>query len=113
VPAILGIHPHERATPQPVRLSFELFCDTRPAARTDDIAHALDYARAAERAAALARDGRFQLAETLAERVADMLLREFPAERVRVRVEKPEALADAAGVGVVIERTRPGPAPGA
>jgi dihydroneopterin aldolase len=107
VQAILGIHPHERVTPQPVRISLTLVTDIRAAARSDAIADALDYGRAASLAGQIARDGQFQLAETLAEAIAARLLAEFPgAVRVRVEVEKPEALPDAAGVGVRIERGR-------
>ena len=106
VRAIIGIHPHERVTPQPVRISFEMETDIRTAARTDHIGDALDYARAADLVAALTRDGRFFLIETLAERIAERLLAEFRCEQVRVEVEKPEALADAASVGISIERHR-------
>ena len=106
VHAILGVNPHERVTPQPIRISFTLEADTRPAAATDHIRDALDYARAAERASEVTRNGQFQLAETLAERIAAMLLAEFPTDRVRVEVEKPDALPDAAGVCLLIERRR-------
>lgn len=108
VDAILGIHPRERDNTQPVRISFAMATDTRSAARSDDIADALDYAAAAERVAALTREGRFHLAETLAEHIAQLLLHEFPIQRVRVEVEKPEALADADSVGVSIERRKTG-----
>jgi len=106
VHAVLGVNPHERVTPQPVRISFAMETDTRRAAGSDDIRDALDYARAAEQVAALTRTGKFQLAETLAERVAELLLAEFPCSRVRVEIDKPEALTDAASVGVAIERER-------
>ncbi|MBX3705050.1 MAG: dihydroneopterin aldolase [Pseudomonadales bacterium] len=106
VQAILGIHPHERVTPQPVRISFAMATDTRAAAESEDIGKAVDYARAAERVTALTRNGQFQLAETLAEHIAALLLAEFACDRVRVEVEKPDALADAESVGVSIERRR-------
>jgi dihydroneopterin aldolase len=106
IPAILGIYPHERVDPQPVRISFTLFADVRAAAASDTIGDALDYATAAARVTELAQGGRFNLAETLAERIAALLLAEFRCDRVQVEVEKPAALADAAGVGVRIERTR-------
>jgi len=106
VNAILGVNPDERVTPQPVRISFAMAVDTRAAGASDDINDAVDYAKAAERVGTLTREGKFQLAEALAEHIATMLLAEFPADRVRVEVEKPEALADAASVGVSIERRR-------
>jgi 7,8-dihydroneopterin aldolase/epimerase/oxygenase len=106
VTAIIGIHPEERVTPQPVRISFAMTADATAAAREDRIEHALDYARACERVTALTVEGRFQLVETLAERIAALLLDEFPTQRVRVEVEKPEAIEAADSVGVSIERRR-------
>ena len=108
VSAIIGIHPHERLTPQPVRISFELDGDIRAAARSDDITAALDYQRAASQVSELTANGKFLLVETLAERIAALLLHGFPAAHaVRVQVEKPEALPNAGAVGVRIERRRP------
>ena len=51
---------------------------------------------------------RFELLEALASAVADELLRRFPAERVRVRVRKPEVALDppAAWSAVTVERVR-------
>jgi dihydroneopterin aldolase len=108
VRAIIGIHPHERVTPQPVRISFELEADIHAAAESADISAAVDYQQAALQVSELTHAGRFLLVETLAERIAELLLQRFPAAQVvRVQVEKPEALADAGAVGVRIERRRP------
>lgn len=106
VEAILGIHPSEREIPQPVRISFAMTADVARAAREDRIEHAVDYAKACTLVADLTRNGRFRLAETLAEHIAQLLLREFPVHRVRVEVEKPAAIAAADSVGVSIERRR-------
>lgn len=110
VDAILGVNAWERENTQPVKISFAMTADTSAPAQNDDINQALDYAKASERVAALTREGKFLLVETLAEHIAQLLLREFPTRRVRVEVEKPEALAAADSVGVVIER-RSGPPP--
>ncbi len=80
--------------------------DTAHAAREDDLDHAVDYAAAARRVAALAVEGRFKLVETLAEHVAQLLLHEFPIARVRVEIEKPAAITEADSVGVSIERRK-------
>jgi 7,8-dihydroneopterin aldolase/epimerase/oxygenase len=78
--------------------------DLRPAAAEDRIEQTIDYSDACARVTALTVEGRFQLAETLAEHIAALLLREFPIQRVRVEVEKPQAIAAADSVGVSIER---------
>ena len=104
--AILGVNPEERDNPQPVRVSFAMATDASRAAREDNIAHAVDYDAAARRVAALTVEGRFKLVETLAEHIAQLLLHEFPIQRVRVEVEKPAAIAEADSVGVTIERRK-------
>ena len=48
--------------------------------------------------------GHVDLVETLAEQIADDLLATFPIQRLNVRIEKPEAISEAAGVGIEIER---------
>ncbi len=104
--AILGVNPEERQTPQPVRISFAMATDASVAAREDDISQAVDYAMAAGRVASLTVEGKFKLVETLAEHIAQLLLHEFPIQRVRVEVEKPAAIREADSVGVSIERRR-------
>lgn len=106
IEAILGVHPAEREQPQPVRISFAMATDASRAARHDDLEQAVDYDIAARRVAALTVEGRFKLVETLAEHVAQLLLHEFPIQRVRVEVEKPNAIAEADSVGVSIERRK-------
>ena len=49
-------------------------------------------------------NSQFQLVETLAEKVAEILLAEFKLQWVRVRINKKGAVRGATDVGVVIER---------
>ncbi|NNJ27087.1 dihydroneopterin aldolase [Alienimonas chondri] len=106
---ILGIHPEERTTPQAVVVSLTLECDTRPAAESEFIADAIDYSAVADKARALVETGRFQLVETLCDRLAAACLEDPRVAACEVSVEKPDALADAAGVGVTIRRERYAP----
>jgi len=46
----------------------------------------------------------FQLIETLAERVAALVMAEFGVPWLRLRLAKPGAVSQAADVGVLIER---------
>ena len=48
----------------------------------------------------------YQLVETLAENIAQMILREFGLEWVKITVSKPGAVRGSRDVGVIIERTR-------
>jgi dihydroneopterin aldolase len=104
--AVIGIFDWERKVRQRVVFHLTLHADLRPAAKSDRIDDALDYKRVSKRVQSFARKSRYRLLETLAERVARLLLSEFPARRVVVRVEKPGALRGATTVAVTITRTR-------
>ena len=104
VEAILGIFPEERVTPQPVVFDIEFLVDISAAASSEDIEQTVSYATVAEEISALAVNGRYQLVETLAEACADLLLQRFAVPWTRIKITKPNAVANAAGVGVMIER---------
>jgi 7,8-dihydroneopterin aldolase/epimerase/oxygenase len=102
--AQIGVHLHEHGRSQPLVVDIEVDIDS-PA--DDDLAQTLDYTRLADRARELAAQGHLKLAEAFAERLARACLEEPLARRVRVRVEKPEALApDAEGAGAEIMLAR-------
>lgn len=103
---VVGVHAWERKQPRTLLLDVELDTDIRKAAKSDDLKHTLDYHRAAEICLALARDSTFQLIESLAEALAEKLLKEFATEKVRISLRKPGAVAQAETVGVRIERKR-------
>ncbi len=112
---IIGFIDWERRVKQTVVLDVELPVDCRHAARTDEVADTLDYKKVAKRALAFVEASEFKLVETLAHRLALVILGEFGVEWVRITVNKPGAIRSSRDVGVVIERTRAdlaGAAPG-
>ena len=104
IETIIGIYDWERVTPQTVRLDLEMGWDNRAPAADEDIAKALDYKTVSHRIADYIRESQFLLVETMAEKVAEIVLNEFGSPWVRVRVAKPGAVKGAAEVGVLIER---------
>ncbi len=104
--AIIGINPEERVLRQDVLINLTMFFDVRRAGASDDIADALNYKTASKRVIELVEQSQFFLVERLATEIARLILTEFPATRVVVRVEKPGALRFARSVGVQIERVR-------
>lgn len=104
---ILGIEPEERQHPQEILVNVTAYADIRAAARSDDIADAVNYAAMAERIRQHVATGAPLLVERLAEEIAGIILAEFNVTKVRVRVEKPAALPQARTVGVEIKRHRP------
>jgi len=106
VQAIIGIQDWEREVKQTVRIDLELPVDARRAAERDEIDATVNYKAVAKRLIAYVESTRFQLVETLAERIAELLLNEFDFDWARVSVSKPGAIRGAQNVGVRIERRR-------
>ncbi len=101
---VQGVYVHERAAPRLLRVDLELACDTRAAAASDDLAHTFDYDAIAQHLRQLAAGMQPALLETLAERMSELLMREFGARWLRLRLDKPGAVPGTASVGIVIER---------
>lgn len=100
----IGVYEWEKGIRQKIRFDLEMGCDTRAAARGDDIDQALDYASLSKKVSSYAEQNHVELVETMAEHIAQLILTEFPVKSVRVRLTKPGAVPNAAGVGVEIER---------
>ena len=63
--------------------------DVAKAAARDDITDTLDYSAVAQAVKTVVIEGRFQLIETAAERVAERLIADYGLDWVRVEVVKP------------------------
>jgi dihydroneopterin aldolase len=101
---IIGINDWEREKRQPVVIDLEIACDASAAAREDDIEQAVNYRSVAKAVQAHAEESSYFLVETLAERIAELIRRDFGAPWVRVRIRKPGAVRFSSAVGIVIER---------
>lgn len=109
VRGIVGIKPDERVNPQDIQIGLTLWVDTQPAAKSDDIADAVNYRTIAKAVIAHVEGGEPMLVERLAQEIADLCLAaDTRIHEVEVGVRKPGALRFASSVGVVIHRTRGG-----
>ncbi len=107
VETVIGVGDEERAAPREVLLDLEMEADLDAAARSDDLARAIDYAAVADLVRAHAKTSRFRLLEALAGSIADLVLEGFPAVRaVTVRARKARAVPAAREVGVTLRRAR-------
>ncbi|SRR6056297_726158 len=104
VETVIGIYDWEREIRQTVVIDLEMGGDIRAAATTDNIADAIDYKAVGKRLIAFVEEAEFQLVETLAERLAEIVCSEFNVPWLRLTINKEKALTGAAGVGVTIER---------
>lgn len=107
VEAIVGVHEHEKAGPQPLRISIDLTVSEFPGTTQDELEKVVCYEDVVSKVQLICRAGHVNLIETLAERITASCLADARVHAVRVRVEKPNAFEECASVGIEIERLQP------
>jgi dihydroneopterin aldolase len=103
---VIGFIDWERRVKQTVVVDLELPVDCRQAAVTDDVNDTVDYKKVSKRVLAFIEASEFLLVETLAQRLAMLILEEFALEWIRLSINKPGAIRNSRDVGVAIERSR-------
>jgi dihydroneopterin aldolase len=106
VETIIGIWGWERKIRQTVSIDLEMGADIRRAAETDSIDDTLNYKAISKRVQQFVADSEFQLVETMAEKIAELVLQEFKVPWIQVRVSKPGAIRGAKNVGILIHRSK-------
>ena len=103
--AQIGIYGHEQGKLQPVRINVDLAVED-VAVLGDKLDLVVDYEAIAKKIRGITAAGHINLAETLAERIAETCFADARVKTARVRVEKLHALPGAESAGVEIERER-------
>jgi 7,8-dihydroneopterin aldolase/epimerase/oxygenase len=104
IDTIIGIYDWERQTKQTIILDIEMGTDISKAAKSDAIEDTINYKAVAKRLFSFVGESEFELVETLAERVTEILLNEFNIPWCRLRLNKQGALRGVRDVGIIIER---------
>ena len=84
----VGVPPEERAKVQRLLLNIEIQQDFASAAAADDLAQTIDYDAVCQRLLGFGTDCHWELIETLAVDIAQMILTDFGAKAVSVEVKK-------------------------
>ncbi|MFQ5535378.1 MAG: dihydroneopterin aldolase [Sphingomonadales bacterium] len=108
LPAHIGVYEHEKGAVQLVRINVDLSVLESSGPLDDSLQNAVCYEQIVDKIRVILQQGHINLAETLAERIADAALEDKRVVSVQVRVEKPDAVREAASVGVEIERRQAG-----
>lgn len=106
IEARVGFHKRERHAPQTLRLDLEIGIANDAVFASDRVADCIDYDSVVTRIRGLLGEGHFNLVETIADRIARLLLDEFGATFARVSVAKLGVMKNAGLVGVTVERRR-------
>ncbi len=101
----LGVPEWERMVAQTIILDIEIGYDLSKSCKSDNIADTIDYGVVVGRIRDALTEHSFQLVEALAEHICQLILKEFGALNVKIKVAKPAILPGLKALGVVIERT--------
>jgi dihydroneopterin aldolase len=104
IDTVIGVYDWERRVKQRVILDLEMATDIRQAAASDSLDDTLNYKAVAKRLIDFVGHSEYQLVETLAERIAEIVLNEFNVPWLRLRLNKQGAVRGARDVGIIIER---------
>lgn len=104
IETVIGIYEWERGIRQTVIIDLEMAADIRRSAETNDLGHTVDYNAVSKRIIRFVEESSFELVETLAERITEILRDEFGIPWVRLTLNKKGAIRGATDVGIRIER---------
>lgn len=102
----LGVPAWERMLPQTIIVDIEIGYDLSPAGKSDAIDDTIDYGAVVTRLRETLNINSFQLVEALAEHLCQLIISEFNALNVKIRVAKPGIMPGLKALGVMIERSR-------
>ncbi len=103
---IIGVYGEERIKTQEILINITLYTDTRYATKSDSLDNCVDYDALSQKIKKHAESAKRLTVEALAEDLAQICLEEEGVEKIKIRVEKPEAIEFVEKVGVEIKRAK-------
>jgi dihydroneopterin aldolase len=104
VNTVIGVWEWERRIRQTLVMHFEMGVDISFAGESDDLSKTVDYKAVSDRVMDFTRKSEFKLVEALAEKISEIILKEFGVRWLRLTISKQGVLEDVKDVGIVIER---------
>lgn len=104
IETVIGIYDWERKIRQVISIDLDMATDIKKAANSDNIEDTLNYKAVAKRLIAFVSDSEYELVETLAEKICEIVITEFNVPWVKLTLHKPGAVSGSRSVGVMIER---------
>ncbi|MDH5681216.1 MAG: dihydroneopterin aldolase [Spirochaetota bacterium] len=103
---IIGIYEQEKLEPQDIVVNVEMDVDVQKAVISDNIADTIDYDGITERITELVAGSEYNLLETLAQKMLDIVMEDYRVLKGRVEVDKPQAIPRADSVSLCCEAKR-------
>ncbi len=104
IETVIGIYDWERKIRQIISIDLDMATDIKKASHSDNIEDTLNYKAVAKRLISFVTESNYELVETLAEKICEIVLTEFNVPWVKLTLHKPGAVSGSRSVGVMIER---------
>jgi dihydroneopterin aldolase len=104
--AVIGCYDWEREIKQRLIIDLAMTTDFTAAAKSDDLPDALDYAAISQQVISFVEQTEFQLLEALSAAIATEIFQSWPVSALRIDIDKPNAVPEAASVGVSLNVSR-------
>ncbi|MBF0490094.1 MAG: dihydroneopterin aldolase [Candidatus Omnitrophica bacterium] len=102
VRTIIGTHPWERENKQELIINISLEYDASKASRSDNLKDAIDYEQITKAVIKTVENSQCHLLEKLAAKVMDKIKGFQGLQKVSLRIDKPQALAEARSISYII-----------
>lgn len=106
VETIIGINDDERINIQPLSIDIQISYDSKQASETDDINHTVDYYDLTNKIITYTQNSSFNLIETLAERLLDLIFENEKIKKANIEIRKPKALKGIGDYSAVIQKRK-------
>lgn len=104
---IVGVDHPERDFPQELIINAEIYYDFSNITETDNIEDGISYSDIAKLIRKLISESSFYTLEALGAYLIDQIFFNYPAQAVRIRIEKEKFVRNTNRVGIEIYRERP------
>ena len=105
--SLIGVYDWERVATQRLLVDVTLYTDLSIAANSDKVEQTLNYAEVATCIELVATASEFELIEALANEMINAIFAQFSLQKIRLKLSKPDILANAFNVAVELTRENP------
>ena len=103
---IIGIHDHEKTKKQKIVFNIIIDVNQNTLPNENDLESIVDYEKITNKLENLAKRKKYNFLESLAEDSFKEIFEDTRINSIRIKIEKPDAIANAKSVGVEVFKTR-------
>ena len=103
---IIGIHEHEKINKQKIIFNIIIDVDKDTLPNENNLSSVVDYEKITNKIESLVKNKKYNFLESLAEDSFREIFKDERINSIKIKIEKPDAIANAKSVGVEVFKTR-------